>query len=116
MKKGDVVTIQDTSYSTSIIDGKLAHPGRGLRYKRCVIVETNCTFPKTSRWDGNNVNNTIIQVCETNQIIFIEERFLSPMLPKHEIMIDIIHYSGYDANGQIIKISDELYQEIKRES
>jgi len=116
MNKGDKVIIDDTSYSRSVMNKKLEHPGNNLRYKKCVIIELNCTFPKTSKWDGDNVNNTIVQVCETGQVIFIEERFLKLVPPKHKIMIDMVCYSGYAMTGKILEISDKLYQEIKRES
>ena len=117
MKKGDRVTIDDTSYSRAIIDGELKHPGQPLRYyKEAVIVELNCTFPKTSRWKGNNVNDTIIQLCGTGQIIFIEERFLRPVPPKHKIMIDVTTDQGCFMYGNIVEISDKLYKEIKRNS
>lgn len=113
MKKGDVVKIRDTNYSTSVIDGLLEYPGYNLRYKQCVVIELGCTFPKTSRWDGNNVNNTIIQVCETGQVIFIEECFLEPVLPTHKVMVDIRQDDGWMC-GQIVEISDELYKQIKK--
>lgn len=116
MKKGDVVKIQDTSYSTSVIDGKLEYPGRSLKYKQCTVIELGCIFPRTSCWDGDNVNDTIIQVCETGQIIFIEERFLELMPPRHRVMIDIIGIREGGFGGRMIEISDKLYKEIKRDS
>jgi len=115
MKRDDIVTIQDTSYSTSVVDEKLTYSGRRLRYKRCKVIEVGCTFPKTSKWDGDNVNNTIIQVIETGQVVFIEERFLRPVPPTHKVMVDIRQDGGW-MYGQVIEISDKLYKEIKRDS
>jgi len=115
MKKGDIVTINDTSYTRTVGNGQLVYPGHSLRYKQCVIVELDCIFPKTSPWNGDNFNNAIVQVHETGQVIFIEERFLEPVPPKHKIMIDITNAMSV-TYGDIIEISDKLYKEIKRDS
>lgn len=117
MRKGDIVTIQDTSYSRTIVNGKLNEYNRSLRYKQCVVLEVDCVFPKTSPWDGDNHNNTIVQVIDSGKVVFIEECFLSLVPPKHKIMIDVVQCGCVtDLSGPIVEISDKLYREIKRDT
>lgn len=115
MKKGDVVMIGDTSYSRVVGNRNLEEHNKHLKYRKCVILELDCVFPKTSPWGGGNYNDTIVQFCETGQIMFIEERFLKLVLPTHKVMIDVEQIS-YAICGNIVEISDKLYQEIKRDS
>lgn len=104
MKKGDVVIIQDSSYSRIIMDGKLENGQyENVRYRRCVIIEVGCNFPQTSPWSDVKNNNTIVQDCKTAEVIFILERFLK--LEKHTIVID----------GKTIELSHESFLNIKEQ-
>lgn len=123
MKKGDVVVTDDGSFSRTIKDGKLIHGPGGDKYtgtensdrKQYVIVETGCSFPGTG--SSNSFNNTVIQAIESNKVVFIEERFLELVLPKHKVMIDLKSTRcTVSESGLVIEISDKLYQEIKRGS
>jgi hypothetical protein len=106
MKKGDLVVIDDLSYSRMVKDGKLVSPPTNFlrRHinKKFIIVEIGCRFPKTSQWSDVDCNNTVIQAINTDEVVFIEERFLVPA--KHQITID----------GKTIEVSHESYLELKK--
>ena len=120
MKKGDVVTIEDSSYTKSVIDGELVHEYLTMQNKQYKVVETGCSFPAESNqaWSfsctPSTFNNTVIQAIDSGKVVFIEERFLKLVPPTHVVMIDITFCSGYGVNGQTCEISDELYKQIKK--
>jgi hypothetical protein len=121
MKKGDVVTINDGSYSRSLINRKLIHEVKHWHDEQFVIIEVDCEFPTTDEYQTmyqSTFNNTVIQAIDSGKVVFIEERFLELVLPKHSVIIDVVRYSGYGVgvSGEIIEISDKLYKEIKRVS
>jgi len=106
MKKGDIVTIYDRSYSRVIKDGRMLDgmdclPRDGDT--QFVVIETDCRFPKTSQWVGSDYNNTVIQSLNTGEVVFIEERFLRPA--KHIIVLD----------GKPIEISHESFLSLKKQ-
>ncbi|MCK5608843.1 hypothetical protein KAR91_43625 [Candidatus Pacearchaeota archaeon] len=121
MKKGDVVTIRDGSYSRSVINGESIHEiGLERPNEQFRVIEVDCKFPVIDLMQPQyelvpTFNNTVIQAIDSGKVVFIEERFLRPVLPKHKVMIDMVGYCGC-AIGMICEISDKLYQEIKRES
>ena len=119
MKKGDRIIIKDSSYSkvvtnhgleSSYGDGKICD----IRKKQGIIVETSCSFPDRHEYQTqiHTYNDTVV-VLDSGEIVFIEERFLSPMLPTHKVMVDIRQDGGW-MYGQIVEISDELYKQIKK--
>ena len=78
MKRSDIVTIIDSSWSKSIINGRLIHEwlNRGDEY---IVIETDCTFPNTGSQlpvNKSTCNNTVIQNIISGKVVFIEERFL----------------------------------------
>ena len=94
MKKGDVVVINDGSWSRVIRDNKLSYGATSDRYradmdrdyvrKQYVIVETGCSFPNTG--SSSTFNNTVIQAIDSGKVVFIEERFLRLVkLPIREV-------------------------------
>ncbi len=92
MKKGDVVTVDDGSYSRSLINRKLVHEAKRWYGEQFVIIEVDCKFPTTDEYQTmyqSTFNNTVIQAIDSGKVVFIEERFLELVLPKHEVMIDI---------------------------
>ena len=108
MKKGDIVTIKDSSYSQSIINEKTAHEILDDRYggisKQYVVVEVNCMFPTTVMHQPDSCyNNTVIQDIESGKVVFIMERFLQPAT--HTIVID----------GKTIELSHESYKNLKEQ-
>jgi len=122
MKKGDVVTINDGSYSRSVVNGKSIHEV-GLRHpnEQYTIIETDCKFPVVNPFQSMyepipRFNNTVIQAIDSGKIIFIEERFLELVPPKHKVMIDIVYHHGCMLCGMTVEISDELYRKIKDET
>jgi len=124
MKKGDIVTINDGSWTRSVVDGKLIkeHLNHGGEQgKKYTVIETGCSFPNTGGRGviGTDIhatfNNTVIQAIDSGKVVFIEERFLHPVPPKHKVMLDIKQDGGW-MYGQVVEISDKLYQEIKRDS
>lgn len=79
MKKGDVVTVNDFSYSKIIENGKLDnnfHAFHPAARKQFVIVELDCVFPRTNQWPDTNYNDTVIQAVDSSEVVFIERRFL----------------------------------------
>ncbi len=119
MKKGDVVVIDDGSYSRSIINGKSVHESRlGDKNEQFVVVEVDCKFPVVDdfqpRYESEpRFNNTVIQAVSSGKVISIEERFLELVLPVHKIMVDMRQLGGM-ISGQIVEISDKLYKEITK--
>ena len=124
MKKGDVVTVRDFSYSRIVEGNKLSnefHAFHPACRKQFVVVETDCKFPtyeegQTAPFYGSSTyNNTVIQAINSDEVVFIEERFLKLVLPTHKVMVDVRQDGGW-MYGQIVEISDKLYKEIKRGS
>jgi hypothetical protein len=91
MKKGDIVTVRDSSYSKVIVRDRLedAYDGpNSIRQKRGVVIEVNCKFPDPDKYQAqyvNTYNNTVIKIFETGKIAFIEERFLDLIKPTREV-------------------------------
>jgi len=117
MKKGDVVTIWDSSYSKVVTNHGLVSGYSGLhsvRGKRGIIVELNCEFPNQHEYQAriHSFNDTVVRT-DCGKTVFIEERFLKLVSPKHKIMIDM-EQIGCVTPRAIIEISDKLYKEIKR--
>lgn len=117
MKKGDVVIVRDSSYSKVVTEHGLedSYGGTRVRSRRCIIIELGCHFPDLHQYQikNNTYNNTVIRVIETGEVVFIEERFLKPLI--HKVMIDVEQScSGCVMYGSIVEISDKLYKEIKR--
>ena len=118
MKKGDKVTVRDSSYSRSIIDEKLVHETGILYNKQYTIIEIDCKFPVLDsmqlRYESmDRFNNTVIQAVDSGKVVFIEERFLKLVLPTHKVMVDI-RQDGDWMYGEIVEISNELYRQIKK--
>lgn len=122
MKKGDVVMIGDGSYSRSVVDGKSVHEvGLGRLGKEFIIIEIDCKFPVIDPFQQRyetveRFNNTVIQAIDSGKVVFIEERFLRPVPPKHQIWIDVVYHQPHRIGGRLVEISDKLYQEIKCET
>lgn len=117
MKKGDVVIITDGSWTRSIVGGKLVEEflnDGDEKGKQYIVIETGCSFPKTGSL--RTFNNTVIQAIDSDKVVFIEERFLELVPPKHKIIIDITVTRLGGIRGNVVEISDKLYQEIKRDS
>ena len=101
MKKGDVVTVGDFSYSMIIEDGELRnsfhafHPVAG---KQFVVVDVGCVFPRTSQHPGTNYNNTVLQAVGSTEVVFIEERFLrtTRKLIREVTMAEVCRQFGED--------------------
>lgn len=72
MKKGDVVTVSDSSFSMSINKLELDRPGdlRGLDFK---LIAIGYKVPTS---DFSEPNDAIIKNCETGEVIFIASRNL----------------------------------------
>jgi len=84
MKNGDIVKVEDGSFSRSVINGELIH--ELLNYgsecgKEYVIIEIGCKLPvEKTRADSTftpvSFNNTVIQAIESGKVVFITECFL----------------------------------------
>lgn len=118
MKKGDVVTVRDSSYSKVITEHGLESGYDGInsvKGERGIIIELNCDFPDPNKFQQRyrHFNNTIVKT-NSGKIVFIEEDFLDLVMPPtHKVMIDIRQNGGW-MYGQIIEISNELYKQIKK--
>ena len=107
MKKGDIVTIKDGSYTRSVINGKLIHEwlahGTETR-KRYMVVETGCRFPLVEYHQPEPYhNNTVIQVLYENsqtlargKVVFIHERFLRLVTIREVTMAEVCAQFGED--------------------
>jgi len=110
MKKGDIVTIKDGSFSKSVVDGELIHEwlvyGSDLG-KQYVVIETDCKFPNSGSIGHclpatpPSFNNTVIQQCESGKVVFIEERFLRlkytvPAPIREVTMVEVCRQFGED--------------------
>ena len=113
IQKGDLVTVEDWSYSRFIINGRLfSHAEADVHYKldkethQFKVIDVNIiTHPVGYQHDKlGECNNTIIQSMETGIVGFIEERFLQ-LVTKHQIVID----------GKTIEISHESYVNLKKQ-
>ena len=83
MKKGDVVTITDGSYTRSVVNGKLCHESLNCgveQGKHYVVIEIGCSFPLRSdcfcSQPDEYRNDTIIQAVDSGKVVFIHRRFL----------------------------------------
>ena len=116
MKKGDVVTIDDSSYSFTVMsDGRLEHHAGEVQKERWVIVAAECVLP--AEWDrycSAQHNDTIVQGQTSGKIAFVQQRFCRLPKPTHSVMVDIVLHPGYGMGGQMAEISDELYKQIKK--
>lgn len=84
MKKGDIVTIKDGSYTRSVVNGKLIH--EFLAYgselgKQYTVIAVGCVLPiepdPAERYRlPNTYNNTVIQAIDSGKVVFIEECLL----------------------------------------
>ena len=122
MKKGDKVTIRDSSYS-KVVTSRGLESGYGdsivynIRKKQGTIIEVGCKFPDPHHYQTqiHTCNDTVV-ILDSGEIAFIEERFLELVPPTHEVMIDVVLHPGYGVGGEVVEISDKLYKEIKRGS
>ncbi len=120
MKKGDVVTITDGSYTRSVVAGKLVHESlayAGEKGKHYVVIEVGCSFPLgDSHQPDYYRNDTVIQALDSGKVVFVHGRLLKLVPPTHKVMIDIepTRYAVVET-GQVVEISDKLYKEIKRD-
>jgi hypothetical protein len=124
MKKGDMVVINDGSWSRTVKNNKLVHGPGSDRYrasrdrKHYTVIETGCSFPNTGNQGYGEYlgrptfNNTVIQAIDSGKVVFIEEHFLELVPSTHRVMIDIDQI----ASSTVVEISDKLYKEIKRGS
>ncbi|HEB27934.1 MAG TPA: hypothetical protein ENI05_09200 [Porticoccus sp.] len=108
MKKGDLVTICDGSWTASVVDGKLIHESLVYGHnagKRCVVIETGCSFPLVGDQPFKFRNDTVVQQCESGKVVFIYSRFLKSIPQMHTIIID----------GKAIELSHESFLNLKEQ-
>ncbi len=118
MKKGDIVVINDSSWTKTIKDNKLVNGPGSDAHKQYIVIETGCSFPLydgVSHQKDKHRSDTVIQAVDSGEIVFIFENFLEPVPPTHKVMVDVRQDGGW-MYGQIVEISDKLYKEIKRGS
>lgn len=118
MKKGDIVTIRDNSWAQDIVNGRLIEESLNINPegsdKQYVVIETGCMFPRHGT-QKRSFNDTVIQALDFGKVVFIEERFLREIKPKHKIMVDVRHVNCA-ISGEFVEVSDDCYQKIKRET
>lgn len=102
MKIGDKVTMRTSRGSRMISKmGKLIGGGRGYE-EPAIIVATDCVLPTFGC--SFPMNDVIIQLCETKELIFTHTRWLDPVHKKIEVR--------YFCDGQ--DITDSVSDETKR--
>lgn len=109
LNKGDIVTIRDSSWTRSVVNGELKHEDLardGERDKEYVVIETDCRFPLTDLYQPADYHNdTVIQTIYSRKVVFVHHRFLAPVPTGHDIIID----------GKIIRISHESFLNLREQ-
>jgi hypothetical protein len=105
IKAGQKVRIKDLSYSKVFVDGRFESTESSLLSHEYVVIMTDCVFPNAHYYQRLRCqfNNTMIQSCTDDKIVFIEARFLKPAA--HTIVID----------GKSIELSDKSFTNLKRQ-
>jgi len=101
MKKGDIVTITDGSYTRSVVNGKLCHEllNCGVEQdKHYVVIEIRCSFPLKSDCfcpqPNRYRNDTVIQAVDSGKVMFIHGRFLKLLRIREVTMAEICAQFG----------------------
>ncbi len=78
MKTGDVVFVNDGSYSVELTKEGLKHNLIGMeRYVSWRVLQTNLTLPGETFLGKEHINDTILQGQNNpERIVFVQERFL----------------------------------------
>lgn len=97
MKKGDIVTINDSSYSLTVMnDGRLEHHAGEVQKERWIIIAVQCNLP--AEWDRyccEQYNDTIVQGQTSEKIAFVQQRFCC--MPIREVtMTEVCAQFGED--------------------
>jgi len=117
MKKGDIVVVNDSSYSFVIVNDCLEHHAGEVQKERQIVIAVDCDLPADYNLHSESQRNDVIVKGQTSgKITFIQQRFCRPVPPTHKIIIDVVINRNCSVYGEVIKISDRLYQEIKRDS
>lgn len=118
MKKGDVVTIKDSSYSFMIVDDSLEHHAGEVQKERQIIIAVDCDLPAYGGYysgTSRQRNNTIVRGQLSGRITFVQQRFCRLIAPTHKVMVDLKQEGPIIfLSGNIVEISDELYKQIKK--
>ena len=77
MKKGDIVTINDSSYSLSVMNsGRLEHHAAEVQEGYWIVVALQCVLPAEHHmYCHEQYNNTIVQSQTSGKIVFVQQRF-----------------------------------------
>jgi len=105
MKKGDIVTINDGSYTRSVVNGKLIYEWLACGSevgKRYIVVETGCSFPLVGLCQPIAYrNDTVVQALNENnqtlnrgKVVFIHERFLRLVTIREVTMAEVCAQFG----------------------
>lgn len=117
MKKGDIVKVNDSSYSFKIVNGYLEHHPGDVQKENQIVIATNCDLPTDDSYgySKSQHNDIIVRSQISGEITFVQQRFCHLVPPIHKIMVGIRQDGGW-MYGEIVEISDKLYREIERDS
>lgn len=111
MKRDDIVTVNDFSWFSTL--GTNTYDYVKDCNKRYKILDTECYFPLEGSQSEKYRNDTTIQAIYGGEVLVIHGAFLRPVPPTHKVMINVTTSGGCFMYGEIVEISDKLYQEIK---
>jgi hypothetical protein len=103
---GAKVKVTDGSYSSAIVNAEYVHLfGTELSPRTFTVLATNLSLPAldcTGYVNHEQVNDTIIKDVLSNNIIFIQERFLREIKSNHQELhqLDIPTYKAISKNEQ----------------
>ena len=81
MKDGTIVKVHDGSYSWAITGKGLQHTSGNelMALGKFIVIATGCDLPADDICDNQERNNTVIKSITSGLVVFIQERFLTPV-------------------------------------
>ena len=85
MKKGDIVKINDGSYSIAVENGDLHHVfGVELQKEKYKVLDMGLRLPTaTYGMSGISHNDTLVVGCDSGRLVFIQARLCQPNKPAY---------------------------------
>lgn len=96
MKIGDIVDFTDSSFSLTIVDGRLEHHPGELQREHWIVIAVKCVLPaEYDHYQSKQQNDAIVRGITSSLIVFTQERFFR--LPIREVtMTEVCDRFGED--------------------